>query len=93
VAASRRSRPEAKASYIRAVDRSSGALGADENQAVAQRAGDCGALDDFGARGLLGRGAGERKNHVAARPPIDLGIGELGWSDENVDARASARLP
>src|SRR6516162_4054065 len=78
---------------IRAVDRPGGVLGADENQAVAQRAADGGALDDLGAGGLLGRGAGERKNYVAARAAIDLGKGGVGRRDEDVDARAGARLP
>jgi len=50
-------------------------------------------LDDFGARGLVRRGAGERKNQVTARAAIDLGIGEVRRRDEDVDARAGARLP
>src|SRR6266566_3461530 len=72
---------------------SAAALGAYENQAVAQRAADGGGVDNLGACGLFRRGAGERKNHVAARAAIDLGIGEVGRSDEDVDARAGARLP
>jgi hypothetical protein len=50
-------------------------------------------LNDFGARGLLGRGAGERKNHVAAHPAINLGVGQIRRRDEKVDARAGARFP
>ena len=63
---------------------------ADEHQAVAQDTADRIGVDDLVARGIVGRGAGERKDYVAARAALDLLVGQIGWRHEDVDAHAAA---
>ena len=58
-----------------AARRTSGRRGADEGQVVAQHPADRVGVDDLVARGFVGRGAGERKDHVATRAALDLRIG------------------
>ena len=50
-------------------------------------------MDDLVARGIVRREAGERKDDVATRAALDLGIGQVGWRHEDVDPCATASMP